>query len=68
MIAAVPAIPPVAAERQIPIVATTPVSANPVGDIEPIAVSPVARPITVIEAIALTTVPGIVPLLVFTID
>jgi len=57
----VPATPPVALEEPIVVSSAIPISANTVGDSEPVAVSPVAGPVPIIVSIAFVTVPSFTP-------
>src|SRR5207253_7058214 len=67
-VAAMSIAPPVAAEYPVIILAAIPIAANAVGNGEPVAIFPIARPIAMVAAITLGTAPDIVPLLKLAID
>jgi len=55
------ATPPIAMEEPIVVSPAIPITANTVGNREPITVSPVTRPVTIVVSIAFVTVPGFTP-------
>jgi len=56
-----PATPPIAVEEPVVVSPTTPITANTVGDGEPITVPPVTGPVAIIVSITFVTVPGFAP-------